>query len=230
VSLPARVPEDAVAQLEGAIQSPPGRYGAPVRVPRGLRTRIVLYCLAAGGYAVAMVVRLGWTGVLVMGAVLLATAALVAALLVPALRAIRRRNAELAATRPGCGIVTVQTTTSQAAQLAALSDPRRVGTAGPLVYGSAGIELWVLGRDKSLVKLLELPWSAIVDVRPTIVRNFRGTTVPGVRLTLTNGSYQDVIPTYPSELGKQARATKTPVATLLANNIASRRTAVWPRV
>lgn len=208
----------------------PGRYGAPVRTPSGLRTRIVLYCLAAGAYTVTMVVRLGWTGALMMGAVLLATTALVAALLVPRLRTIRRLDAELAATRPGCGIVTVQTTTSQAAELAALPDPRRVGMAGPLVYGSTGIELWILGKDKSLVKLLELPWSAIVDVHPTIVRNFRGTTVPGVRLTLTNGSYQDVIPTYPSELGKQARATKTPVATVLASDLSSRRTAVWPRV
>lgn len=199
-----------------------------MRIRSGLHTRIVLYCLAAVGYTVAMVVRHGWTGALIVGSVLLATTVLIAALLVPGLRAMRRRNAELAATRPGCGIVTVQTTRSQATALATLPNPRRVGTAGPLVYGSSGIELWVLGKDKSLVKLLELPWSTILDVYPTVVRNFRGTTVPGVRLTLTNGNCQEVIPTYPSELGKQARATKTPVATLLASDISSRRTAVWP--
>ena len=100
-----------------------------------------------------------------------------------------------------------------------------------LAYGPAGIELWARHRDGAVVRVVEHPWSQIVDVKVADdIRDYRGRRVLGLRTTLVDGREEDVVVTVRGDMIlRSSRAAKLRL-TALAHDILSCRTApVMPR-
>jgi hypothetical protein len=124
-------------------------------------------------------------------------------------------------------MVAVLTTSSQIEAMGATEKYVVAQVNSTLAYGPTGIELWARHRDGSVIRVIEHPWSQIVEVRAVDdVLNFRGWRVRGLRITLVDGHDEDLIVTVPADLIiGSSRATKIPQLTALANDILARRTA-----
>ena len=157
---------------------------------------------------------------------LLVVGPLVVRMVGPALSENHRRKAQVAAAHPGWGILQVRSTSSLMEAMAATERYVVIQVNATLAYGPAGIELWARHRDGSIVRVVEHPWSQIVDVEVADdIRDYRGRRVQGLRTTLVDGDEEDVIVmTRGDMIVRSSRAAELQL-TALANDIVGRRTA-----
>jgi hypothetical protein len=105
------------------------------------------------------------------------------------------------------------------------------GVAAPMLYGPAGLELWARHKDGTVVQVLAIPWTRIVDIVGTDVPNWRGVEQRGIRITLTDGGREDLVvsPTNRAWI-KAARAAGTSWNVVAASKILAKRSAnaAWP--
>jgi hypothetical protein len=182
------------------------------------------------GFMTYLISLLGWTGVLIVSIALAFTAAWVTIVIVTTERRVRRRMKQVESTHPGWGVASAVTTEGQADALRAAGNRQVLAVGVTVAYGPTGIELWAPRKHHALVKVLELPWAQIAEIRAADdVRNLRGWPVTGLRITLVDGRTHDLIASPQPALAKTARATKTPLVAALANDINTRRTTpAWP--
>lgn len=190
-----------------------------------LRASLLLVTFA--GLTAILIANGGWLGAGTMAGAIGIAALFFGVFVFAAKQSDKLRDARVAATHPGWGIAGAITTASQSDALRVTERPAQIGVGTTLAYGPGGIELWASDQNGTLVRVLQWPWTEVVDVRAVDGMPFgKDAQMTGLRFTLADGSHQDLHATTTGSLRKATRRTKTPRVAALANDILAHRTAV----
>lgn len=195
-----------------------------VQLPTYRKVLFAAWLLVFGGAMTVVIASLGWSGVGVLLASLTVTALWLGAFISVLIGRNKRRNAQVAATHPGWAVTSAVTTPAQAELLRAAGGRARREAAVTLAYGPGGIELWARHRNGSLVPVLQMPWADVVDIRALPGMPFgRDARTTGLRITLADGSHQDMRAIATSGLRKVADRAGTSAVAVLAADIEAHR-------
>ena len=194
---------------------------------RSRRSQKILAVVLVVGFTALIastIATLGWDGVVIWGWVIGLTILWVTVVVLLSGRSSLRLNRQVAAAHPGWTVLSAATTHDQDDAMGATGKRRVAGVPATLLYGPEGLELWARHRSGTTVRVLALPWAQIVDVVGTDVPNWRGVDERGLRITVTDGSREDLVISPTPGAVRAARATRTEWVAVVASEILARRT------